>query len=114
MKFAEMTFPELRQVPRDTTLVLAPIAACEQHSRHLALFTDRVLVTGVADAVEQRLPGQVLQLPTLWFGASGHHLRFGATLSAEVDTHVQMLCDLLTPLLEDGYQRLLILNGHGG
>jgi creatinine amidohydrolase len=25
-----------------------------------------------------------------------------------------MLCDLLTPLLEDGYQRLLILNGHGG
>ena len=114
MKFAEMTFPELRQTPRDTTLVLIPIAACEQHSRHLATFTDTVLVTGVADGVEQRLPRQVLQLPTLWFGASGHHLRFGATLSAEVDTHVQMLCDLLTPLLEDGYQRLLILNGHGG
>ncbi len=114
MKFAEMTFPELQKVPRDTTLVLAPIAACEQHSRHLATFTDTVLVTGVADAVEQQLPRQVLQLPTLWFGASGHHLRFGATLSAEVDTHVQMLCDLLTPLLDDGYQRLLILNGHGG
>ncbi len=114
MKFAEMTFPELRQVPRDTTLVLAPIAACEQHSRHLATFTDTILVTGVADGVEQRLPRQVLQLPTQWFGASAHHLRFGATLSAEVDTHVQMLCNLLTPLLEDGYQRLLILNGHGG
>jgi creatinine amidohydrolase len=114
MKFAEMTGPELRQVPRDTTLVLVPIAACEQHSRHLAVFTDTILVTGVADGVEQRLPRQALQLPTLWFGASAHHLRFGATLSAEVDTHVQMLCDLLTPLLEDGYQRLLILNGHGG
>ncbi|MFL5244163.1 MAG: creatininase family protein, partial [Gemmataceae bacterium] len=50
----------------------------------------------------------------LWFGASSHHLRFGATLSAEVDTHVAMLCDLLTPLLEDGYQRVLVLNGHGG
>jgi creatinine amidohydrolase len=114
MKFAEMTFPELRKVPREATLLLAPIAACEQHSRHLAVFTDTVLVTGVADGVEQRLPRQVLQLPTLWLGASAHHLRFGATLSAEVDTHVQMLCDLLTPLLEDGYQRLLILNGHGG
>src|SRR5262249_36769911 len=45
---------------------------------------------------------------------SAHHLRFGATLSAEVDTHVTMLCDLLEPLLRDGYQRLLILNGHGG
>jgi creatinine amidohydrolase len=114
MKFAEMTSPELRQVARDAALVLAPIAACEQHSRHLATFTDTVLVTGVADGVEQQLPRQVLQLPTLWLGASAHHLRFGATLSAEVDTHVQMLCDLLTPLLEDGYQRLLILNGHGG
>ncbi len=31
-----------------------------------------------------------------------------------MDTHVDMLCDLLTPLLEDGHQRLLILNGHGG
>src|SRR5437762_13118772 len=114
MKFHEMTFPELRQVSRSASVVLAPIAACEQHSHHLAVFTDTVLVTGVADGVERRLPKQVLQLPTLWFGASGHHLRFGATLSAEVDTHVDLLIDLLTPLLEDGYQRLLILNGHGG
>ena len=56
----------------------------------------------------------MLLLPTLWFGASAHHLRFGATLSAEVDTHITMLCDLLTPLLDDGYRRFLILNGHGG
>jgi creatinine amidohydrolase len=27
---------------------------------------------------------------------------------------VDILCDLLTPLLEDGHQRLLVLNGHGG
>ena len=114
MKFADMTFPELRQVPRAATLVLAPIAACEQHSHHLPTITDTVLVTGVADGVEQQLPAQVLQLPTLWLGGGAHHLRFGATLSAEVDTHVAMLCDLLTPLLDDGYQRLLLLNGHGG
>src|SRR5438105_1348447 len=114
MKFAEMTFPQLRQVPRDTTLVLAPIAACEQHSRHLPTYTDTILVTGVAEGVEERLPRQVLLLPTLWFGASSHHLRFGATLSAEVDTHIAMLCDLLVPLLDDGYQRVLVLNGHGG
>jgi creatinine amidohydrolase len=114
MRFHEMTFPELRQVSRDKTLVLATIAACEQHSRHLPTFTDTLLVTGVADGVEKQLSDRVLQLPTLWFGASAHHLRFGATLSAEVDTHVAMLCDLLVPLLEDGYQRILILNGHGG
>jgi creatinine amidohydrolase len=114
MKFAEMTFPLLRQVPREKTVVVAPIAACEQHSTHLPTFTDTLLVTGVAEGVEARMPQQVLLLPTQWMGASHHHLRFGATLSLHVDTHVALLCDLLTPLLEDGHQRLLLLNGHGG
>jgi creatinine amidohydrolase len=114
MRFADLTAFELRDVPRDRTLVLAPIAACEQHSLHLPTFTDTLLVTAVAEGVEQRLPDRVLLLPTQWFGASHHHLRFGATLSASVDTHIDMLCDLLRPLLEEGYQRLLLLNGHGG
>src|SRR5260370_1989905 len=114
MRFHEMTAPQLGQVPREATVVLAPIAACEQHSLHLPTFTDTILVTAVAEGVEQRLPRQVVLLPTLWLGASAHHLRFGATLAAEVDTHVDMLCDLLTPLLDDGYERVMLLNGHGG
>lgn len=114
MKFHEMTAPELGQVPRDTTVVVAPIAACEQHSDHLPTHTDTLLVTAVAEGTEQRLPQQVLLLPTLWLGASGHHLRFGGTLSAEVDTHIDLLCDLVRPVLEDGHRRVLLLNGHGG
>ncbi len=114
MRFAEMTFPMIRAIPRDKTVVVAPIAACEQHSRHLPTFTDTILVTGVAEGVEQRLPDQVLLLPTQWMGASAHHLRFGATLSADVDTHIDMLCDLVRPLLDDGFPRVMLLNGHGG
>jgi len=114
MKLHEMTWPLLRQVPRDRSIVLAPIAACEQHSRHLPTYTDTILVTAVAEGVEQRLPQQVLLLPTLWLGASHHHLRFGGTLSASVDTHIDILCELVQPLLDDGYQRVMILNGHGG
>jgi creatinine amidohydrolase len=114
MRFHEMTFPELRRVPRDRSVVLIPIAACEQHSHHLAVYTDTVLCTGVAEGVEQRMADSVLLLPTLWLGASHHHLRFGATLSADVDLHVSILCDIVQPLLEDGYQRIMILNGHGG
>jgi len=114
VKFHEMTSPQLREVRRESTVILAPIAACEQHSRHLPTCTDTLLVTAVAEGAEQLLQQEVLLLPTQWFGASSHHMRFGATLSAEVDTHVTMLTDLLTPLLEDGYKRLLVLNGHGG
>ncbi len=70
MKFAEMTFPELKRVDRAKTVVVAPIAACEQHSHHLATITDTVLVSGVADGVESGLPSSVLLLPTLWLGAA--------------------------------------------
>ena len=114
MRFHEMTWPLLRQVPRDRTVLVAPIAACEQHSRHMPVFTDTILVTGVAEGVEKHLSEQVLLLPTLWLGASHHHLPFGATLSASVECHIRILVELLEPLLEDGYQRVLILNGHGG
>src|SRR3954465_7761851 len=114
MRFHEMTFPELRRVPRDTTVLLVPIAATEQHSHHLATYTDTVLCTGVAEGVEQRMPQQVLLLPTLWLGASHHHLRFRATLSGDVDTHATILSEYLAPFLDDGYRRLLVLNGHGG
>ncbi len=114
MRFADLTWPFIKDINREQTLVLIPIAACEQHSRHLPTFTDTLLVTAVAEGVEQNLTDRILLLPTLWLGASSHHLRFGATLSAEVTTHITMLGDLLTPLLQEGFLRLLILNGHGG
>jgi creatinine amidohydrolase len=114
MRFHDMTAPQIKQISRDTVVAVAPIAACEQHSLHLPTFTDTLLVTAVAEGAEQRLPQQTLLLPTLWFGASHHHLRFGGTLSASVDSHIDMLCDLATSVLDDGFARLLILNGHGG
>jgi creatinine amidohydrolase len=53
-------------------------------------------------------------LPTLWVGASEHHLPFGGTLTVRTETHIALLTELLRPLLADGYRRLLILNAHGG
>jgi creatinine amidohydrolase len=114
MRFAELTAPALRSLDRDRMLVVAPIAACEQHSRHLPVFTDSILCGAGADGVERALPDRVLLLPVLWIGASEHHLPFGGTLTATLPTYETLLVELLTPLLRDGFRRALILNGHGG
>jgi creatinine amidohydrolase len=114
MRFAEMTAPEIRALDRDATLVVAPIAACEQHSLHLPVFTDSILVGAVADGVERAMADRVLLLPVLWLGASQHHLPFGGTLTATLPTYEQVLVELLEPLLRDGFRRLMYLNGHGG
>jgi len=114
MKFAEMTAPAIRRVDKNQTVVIAPIAAIEQHSRHLPVNTDTVLVTAVAEGVEQNLPQNVLLLPTQWLGASDHHLPFGGTLTATLPTHELMLMEILKPLLHEGFGRVMLLNGHGG
>ena len=114
MRFAEMTAPEIRALDRDRTLVVAPIAATEQHSGHLPVSTDTILATAVAEGVERALPGRVLLLPTLWLGASDHHLPFGGTLTASLAIYEEILVDLLMPLLDDGFRRVMLLNGHGG
>lgn len=114
MIFAELTAPEIRSLPRDSTLVIAPIAAMEQHGPHLPVSTDTILAGAVAEGVEKALGDRALVLPVLWLGASDHHLPRGGTLTSPLPTYEQVLVDLLLPLLRDGFQRFLILNGHGG
>src|SRR3954452_15354054 len=107
MRLAEMPAPEIRDLSREGTLVIAPIAACEQHSRHLPVFTDSILVGAVAEGVERHLPEDVVLLPVLWLGASDHHLPLGGTLTATLPTYEQLLVELLSPLLRDGFRRVL-------
>ena len=67
MLFHEMTAHALRNVDRENTLVILPIAACEQHGPHLPTGTDTIICTAVAEAVVAQLaayawPGNVRQL----------------------------------------------------
>ncbi|MEZ6068480.1 MAG: creatininase family protein [Planctomycetaceae bacterium] len=114
MKYTELTAPELRQLDRDQTLVIVPIAAVEQHGPHLPTGTDSIICTALAEAIESRLQQRTLLLPTSWHGASAHHLRFGATLDSPLDNYLHTLGDLLRSLLRDGFLRIMLLNGHGG
>jgi creatinine amidohydrolase len=114
MKFQELNAPTLRGIDRQNTLAIIPIAAVEQHGPHMPTGTDSILCTAVAEAVENRLTSRVLLTPTIWLGASAHHLRLGATLDTKLDTYIETLCDVARSLLEDGFKRILFLNGHGG
>ena len=114
MKFQELTSPRLASIERDQTLVVIPIAAVEQHGPHLPTGTDTLICTAVAEALEARLSAQVLLTPTLWLGASAHHLRLGATLDSQLTTYIATLVDVLRSVLDDGFLRVMLLNGHGG
>lgn len=114
MKYHELTAPRLRELNRTETLVIVPIAAVEQHGPHLPTGTDTLICTAVAEAIERALADRVLLAPTCWLGASAHHLRFGATLSADLTVYIDSLCEIGRCLIDDGFCRILFLNGHGG
>jgi creatinine amidohydrolase len=109
-----MTWPEMSKVDRKKTALLAPYAACEQHGPHLPFFVDTLLCTAVAEGVERAIPDRVLLLPTQWLGASAHHLPFFGTLTADLDQHIQLMVHPLSHYLAGGWQKIFVLNGHGG
>jgi creatinine amidohydrolase len=94
--------------------VLIPTGSLEQHGPHLPLLTDSLLVTAVAEAVERNLPNQVLLTPTLWLGASGHHLAFPGTLSASFEAYDAAIQSVVESLAPHGFTKFFIVNGHGG
>lgn len=113
VKLAEMTWPEVEALNRDVVLLI-PTGSLEQHGPHLPLFTDTLLATRVAEAVETALPEQVLMVPSLWQGASSHHLAFAGTISAEFDAYRSAVDTVIDSLTPHGFRKFFFLNGHGG
>lgn len=113
MKLAELTWKEVDALSRDV-VVLIPTGSLEQHGAHLPLFTDSLLVTAVAESIEARIVDTVLLTPTLWLGASAHHLKFPGSLDAGFDPYMGAIESVIESLLPHGFHRFFVLNGHGG
>ncbi|MEX0936489.1 MAG: creatininase family protein [Pirellulales bacterium] len=114
MRYGELRWPDIQQMDKQRAVVVCPLASLEQHGHHLPLLTDTLLVTGVAERVHQRLSEQVLLTPTLWLGASDHHLDFPGTVSVRNTIYVELIKDVARSFVRAGFRRILFLNGHGG
>jgi creatinine amidohydrolase len=114
-RFDDHTREELRLFAPDAAVVV-PIGSIEQHGPHLPVSTDTEIVTylahSAASAAAESVP--VLVTPTLPFGLAQHHLPFGGTISFSSKVYLEMLSEIGTSLVTDGFQRIVFLNGHGG
>ncbi len=113
MDLADLSWPAVAALPRNTPVVI-PIAALEQHGHHLPVFTDSLLLGEVLRRMKEQLGDQVLFAPLMWLGNSDHHLDFGGTLSAPPRTYLDLLAGLAENFVQQGFRRIVFLNGHGG
>ncbi len=115
MDYASLAWPEIRDFPKERTIVIIPTGAVEQHGPHLSMATDTALVTEVAKRAASQARGRsdVLVTPTFWSGCSEHHMEFPGTLTLSVETFVRAVTEIGLSVVKHGFRRLLILNGHG-
>ena len=113
--WAEHTRAELVELARLPTVVVVPIASTEQHGVALPVNTDQQTVNYVAPEGARRADDvSVLVTPTISYGVSPHHMQYGGTLSLRIETAIAVLTDVCQSIVADGFDRILILSGHGG
>ena len=114
MELTDLSWPAVDALPR-TTPVVFPIAALEQHGRHMPVFTDSLLLGEVIRRVKPTpTAAKCLFAPLQWLGNSHHHGDFPGTLSASPRVYLDLLKDLATNFLTHGFTRIVFINGHGG
>jgi creatinine amidohydrolase len=113
---AEMTWEEIRKATGPDTVVILPVGATEQHGPHLVVKTDYTLVAEIAERAARQASQEirVLVAPVLPFGCSAFHDGFPGTPSVGRRTYIELIKELGESILNTGFERLLILNGHGG
>ncbi|MGC2402957.1 MAG: creatininase family protein [Acidobacteriaceae bacterium] len=114
--FAYLTWKQVDALSRDTTLLVLPTAAIEQHGQHLPVATDTLINSILLGAALARLPrdAQVYALPAICYGKSNEHIGFPGTLSVSAATFMSVVRDLGSSLAASGFKKLVLYNTHGG
>ncbi len=111
MRIAEMNWGQLEAyLARDDRAVL-PLGSTEQHA-FLSLSVDSILSEQVSAAAAE--PSGVPVFPVVAYGITPYFRGYPGTISLRIETYLRLVGDILDGLAEQGFRRILIVNGHGG
>ena len=95
-------------------VVIVPIGSTEQHGLHLPVGVDSRTAEHAALTAARLATVPVLVTPTIWAAISPHHMEFAGTITLRLHTLNQMITDVCASIVAHGFERILIVNGHGG
>ena len=114
--FSYLNWKQVDALSRESTLLVLPTAAIEQHGHHLPLATDTLLNNLLLGHALSKLSPElsVYALPAVHYGKSNEHIGFPGTLSVTASTFMAVLRDLGASLSQAKFQKLVLYNTHGG
>jgi creatinine amidohydrolase len=111
MRFEDLSWFDVEKYLQHDNRLIIVLCACEQHG-YLSLLADSKIPLALADAASQQMG--VLVAPVVNFGISPYFMDYPGTLSLRITTLLDVVEDLVRTAYHHGFQRILILNGHGG
>jgi len=115
--FRDQSSPQLGEYLKKRTLLILPIGTTEEHGAHMPVDTDARIAeaygTRLAAALVPEMP--VLLLDTIRYGYSLKIMRqWPGTIIIRSRVFMDMIFDLCRSLLDMGFEKLVILDCHGG
>lgn len=114
IRLADLTSEDARTAQERARVAILPVGATEQHGPHLTVATDGRIAEAFAERLGSELGEEALVCPLLPYGLSEHHAGFPGTLTLTPATFLAVVGDLVASLGSQGFQRVVIVNGHGG
>ena len=114
--YEDLKGPEVPYVLSESSIILLPVGAIEQHGPHLPMSVDRVIAEETAKAIVERCGNDldVWLLPTVAVSKSNEHDWSTGTISLRYETLMSVLDDIGRSLSKTPAKKLVLLNGHGG
>jgi creatinine amidohydrolase len=113
--FQEMWRHELEAAARQRPVAIVPVGSIEQHGPHCPPDVDVSIPFHLAVAAAQAIDDfPVLVAPPVSYGFTHFNMGFLGTLTLRLETFIELLCDVSRSLKANGFERIVLLNGHGG
>ena len=108
----QLSTNEAKEAAEAGTVVIFPVGSVEEHGNHLPLCTDSIQAEYIALEVAKKTG--CLLVPPFRHGICNAGRNFPGTISIEFDTLHRVAKDVLSELVRNGFNRIIILTGHAG
>jgi creatinine amidohydrolase len=113
--FQELWRHELEAALPHDPVVIVPVGSVEQHGPHCPPDVDISIPFHLAMAVAQEVDDfPVLVAPPVSLGFTHYNMGHPGTITLRLETFVEVLCDVCRSLKANGFERIILVNGHGG
>jgi creatinine amidohydrolase len=111
--YEKLTWEELKEAIKEQRVILLPVGSTEQHGYHLPMEVDNYLARQVSVGAAELVPNDVLVMPNIPYGFNTHHMDFPGQITINGRTFIEYCLSVTKSLVYHGFQKIIIVDGHG-